>query len=276
MKKACVIGWPIQHSRSPVIHRHWLGLYGIDGAYDKVAVAPADLEVFIKSLRMNGFSGCNVTVPHKEQVLDLVDDASAAARAIGAANTLWFEDERLRATNTDAFGYMAYLQAVVPAWDKTSRSALVLGAGGAARAIIFGLLEAGVERVVVANRTLDRADALAAAFGAKVRVCAWERTADVGRDVSLVVNTTTLGMDGAGSLDFDMAVLRHDCIVSDIVYVPLDTPFLLAAKARGLRTVDGLGMLLHQAIPGFELWFGVRPVVTPELMSLVVRDLERH
>jgi shikimate dehydrogenase len=273
MKKACVIGWPIKHSRSPLIHGHWLQQAGIDGTYTKVAVEPERLSAFISGLAEAGFAGCNVTVPHKQSVVPLMHDVDEAARAIGAINTIWLEGGRLRGSNTDAEGFLKHLETSVPNWSQASKPAIVLGAGGAARAAVYALLSAGLDRIYVANRTLKNAEALAETFGNRVQAIDFAGLQKFGNTAGLLVNTTTLGMDGAPALEFDTAILSPSCVVYDIVYVPLETPLLTAARARGLRVVDGLGMLLHQAVPGFERWFGVRPAVTAKLRDLVVADL---
>lgn len=274
MIRAGVIGWPVAHSRSPLIHGYWLKRYRIDGSYDRHAVEPGTAAAFVRSLRERGLSGCNVTLPHKEAVYAAADETLPAARAAGAANTLWFENDRLMADNTDAAGYLNSLLAAVPGLDLASKTVAVLGAGGAARGIIFALLGAGVGTVHVFNRTRTRADAVATYFGAKVNAHDWNRRVAGSRGADLIVNTTALGLAGGDPLDMDVSQLKASCIVSDIVYVPLETPLLAAAKTRGLRTVDGLDMLLHQAVPGFEKWFGVRPEVTPELRALLVLDIE--
>lgn len=275
MKKACIIGWPVKHSRSPLIHGYWLGKHGIVGSYSMVEVAPGELERFIcGGMAVQGFTGCNVTVPHKVDVLKFVDDVSDAARAIGAVNTLWFEEGRLRADNTDVTGFLTHLDVSAPQWRLADRPVLVLGAGGGARGIVYGLLGAGVSKVYVSNRTRVKADEIAQAFGKAVTAVDWEQRERYGREAGLLVNTTTLGMAGYRDLDFDMSVLPADCVVADIVYVPLETKLLRAARARNLNVVDGLGMLLHQAVPGFERWFGVRPAVTPELRAIIVQDIE--
>jgi shikimate dehydrogenase len=275
MKRACVIGWPVAHSRSPVIHNFWLKLYGLEGAYEKEAVAPEEFEDFLKELRASGYTGANVTLPHKEAALAAADDADEAALAIGAANTLWLDDAgKLHAMNTDVFGFMAHLETEAPNWNRDKRPAMVLGAGGAARAIVYGLIEAGASKVLVANRTRDRAEALAHAFGTKVVVIPWEERDRALEGCGLLVNTTSLGMTGKPALEIDLAALPKDAVVADIVYSPLETKLLAAARARGNRAVDGLGMLLHQAVPGFERWFGVRPRVTPELRAHVAASLK--
>jgi len=274
MKRACVIGWPVEHSRSPLIHRYWLKLYQIDGAYEKEAVRPEDLARFLGSLKDRGYAGANVTLPHKEAALRLAIIADEAARAIGAANTLWLDEAfRLNASNSDAYGFIANLDAGAPHWNDGRKPVMVLGAGGAARAIVHGLLAEGATRVVLANRTRGRAEALAGAFGPAVTVVDWTKRDRALSDCSLLVNATSLGMTGKEPLNIDLTFLPPDAVVTDIVYSPLETPLLAAARARGNRTVDGLGMLLHQAVPGFERWFGVRPEVTPKLRAHVAASL---
>ena len=269
---ACLIGWPAAHSRSPLIHHYWLRKLGIDGGYVIDAVPPDELQDFVFRLALRGFVGANVTIPHKERVLKL-SKPDARARAVGAANTLWFADGELCSTNTDVEGFLNNLDATAPGWEG-AEEVLVLGAGGAARAVVFGMLERGIKRVHLANRTRTRADALAGQFGDKVFPVAWEAFGDLLPRAKLLVNTTSLGMHGQGALDLDVGKLPLDAVVSDFVYVPLDTPLLSAAKARGLKTADGLGVLLHQAVRGFELWFGQRPQVTAELRALVEADLK--
>ena len=268
---ACLIGWPAAHSRSPLIHHYWLRTLGIPGGYVIEAVPPDELQDFVFRLTLRGFVGANVTIPHKERVLAL-SAPDARARAVGAANTLWFEDGELRSTNTDVEGFINNLDASAPGWE-TSAEALVLGAGGGARAVVFGLLERGIAQVHVVNRTRERAQALASQFGDKVRPAGWEAITDLMPRAGLLVNTTSLGMRGQGALDLDLSGLPNEAVVADLVYVPLTTPLLAAAKARGLKTADGLGMLLHQGVRGFELWFGRRPQVTSELRALVEADL---
>lgn len=274
MRKACVIGWPIAHSRSPLIHGYWLSEHGIDGAYTREPVRPEDLAAFLRDLEPRGFAGCNVTVPHKEAALALASDVDEPARAIGAANTLWIDGGRLCASNTDAYGFMTYLDAKAPVWRAQDRPVAILGAGGAARAIIYGFLQAGVSEVRLYNRSTSRAEDLAQHFGPRVKALEWARRSDSARDASVIVNTTTLGMKGEGDPDVDFAACEPATVVSEIVYVPLETPFLKRARAAGLTTVDGLGMLLHQAVPGFEKWFGVRPQVTDALYARVRADIE--
>lgn len=274
MKRACVIGWPIEHSRSPLIHGYWLKKYGIEGTYTKQAVRPEEVATFLRSLQEQGLSGCNVTVPHKETAYAIADERDASARAVQAANTLWLEGGKLHAANTDTYGFMTYLGHVVPDWKAHDGPVCLLGAGGAARAIVHGFLEAGVDEVRVFNRTRARAEPLADVFGPRVKVFDWENRSEGSREACVLVNTTAAGLKGAGTLGMDFAGFNPDCVVADIVYVPLTTELLAQAQSAGLRTVDGLGMLLHQAVPGFEKWFGVRPQVTEDLRAILVADIE--
>jgi shikimate dehydrogenase len=270
---ACLIGWPAAHSRSPLIHHYWLRKLGIAGGYSIEAVPPEGFADFVRRLPAHGFVGANVTIPHKERALGL-SHPDARARAVGAANTLWIEGNELRSTNTDVEGFINNLDACAAGWD-CAGEVLVLGAGGAARAVVFGLIERGIKRVHLANRTSERAQTLADQFGASVHPLAWEKVADVLPRAKLLVNTTALGMHGQPALDVEIDRLPLDAVVADLVYVPLETKLLAAAKAHGLKTADGLGMLLHQAVRGFELWFGQRPLVTSELRALVEADLTK-
>jgi shikimate dehydrogenase len=272
-RAACLIGWPAAHSRSPLIHHYWLRTLGIEGGYNIEAVPPEGFAEFVLHLSTHGFAGANVTIPHKERALAL-SKPDARARSIGAANTLWYEGGELRSTNTDIEGFLNHLDACAPGWDRIE-DALVLGAGGASRAVVFGLIERGIQRVHVANRTLDRARALRDQFGANVHPLAWDAIGDLLPRAGLLANTTSLGMHGQPPLELDIGRLAPDAVVADLVYVPLETPLLASARARGLKTADGLGMLLHQAVRGFELWFGQRPEVTAELRDLVVADLTK-
>ena len=274
MKRACIIGWPVEHSRSPMIHGHWIEKHGIKGEYLRRAVKPADVAQFMRQLADEGFVGCNVTVPNKEAALAAADWRDPSAIAVGAANTMWIEAGRLCAANSDTYGFMAHLDASAPEWRQRDGPVTVLGAGGTARALVYGFLQSGVGEIRLVARTIPRAEEIAHHFGRGVVVHDWADRDRTAADCRLVVNTTTLGMKGIGSPDIDLKRCRADCIVSDVVYVPLETPFLSAARACGLKTVDGLGMLLHQAVPGFEKWFGVRPEVTSELRDIVVRDIE--
>jgi shikimate dehydrogenase len=268
---ACLIGWPAAHSRSPLIHHHWLRTLGIEGGYTIEAIPPEGFAEFVQHLSGHGFVGANVTLPHKERALALsVPDARA--RAVGAANTLWYDGSELRSTNTDIEGFVDNLDASASGWDATG-DALVLGAGGSSRAVVFGLIERGIKRVHLANRTMERARALADQFGDSVQAIAWDTINEVLPRTGLLVNTTSLGMRGQPPLELDIGLLPSNAIVADLVYVPLETALLKAARERGLKTADGLGMLLHQAVRGFELWFGQRPEVTPELRALAEADL---
>jgi shikimate dehydrogenase len=270
-RAACLIGWPAAHSRSPLIHHYWLRTLGIEGGYNIEAVPPEGFAEFVMHLSTHGFVGANVTIPHKERALAL-SMPDARARAVGAANTLWYDGGELRSTNTDIEGFINNLDACAPGWD-TATDALVLGAGGSSRAVVFGLVERGIKRVYLANRTIERAEALAVQFGADVHPVAWDAIKDLLPRTGLLVNTTSLGMHGQPALEVDAGLLPSHAVVADLVYAPLETPLLAAARAHGLKTADGLGMLLHQAVRGFELWFGQRPEVTPELRALVEADL---
>jgi shikimate dehydrogenase len=274
-KRAFVIGDPISHSRSPLIHNHWLKSYEIDGSYEAIHVKQDELPNFLGSIQDADFVGGNVTIPHKEAVLAAVPDHDEIAADIGAANTLWLDDGRLQATNTDSFGFAQNLDDHAQGWDR-GRTALVLGAGGAARAIVHALLSRGFTEIRLANRTIVRAEELAAQFGPKVRAHAFASLTELAASAAVIVNTTSLGMKGDGVIPLDFNMVGKDTIVTDIVYVPLMTPFLTAAQHASLKTVDGLGMLLHQARPGFEKWFGMLPEVTQELRNLVIRDMETH
>jgi shikimate dehydrogenase len=272
-RAACVIGWPIGHSRSPLIHNYWLKHYRIAGAYRSEAVPPDKFKAFIQSLPAHGYVGANVTVPHKEAALacSAPDDH---ARAVGAANTLWLDAAgQLRSTNTDVEGFLGNLDAGVPDWHRGLRKAVVLGAGGAARAVAYALTERGVSDIIVINRTHDRAQALRERLGRRLRILPWDERNTALGDAGLLVNTTTLGMHGQPDLEIAVDRLPAHAIINDLVYVPLVTPLLAAARARRLRTADGLGMLLHQAVRGFALWFGQKPEVTGELRALVEADL---
>ena len=271
-KSACVIGWPVAHSRSPLIHNYWIKQYGLDAEYRREAVTSEQFPGFVADLAAHGYVGANVTLPHKEAALAL-SDADDRARAVGAANTLWLDRGRLRSTNTDVEGFLANLDQSAPGWDDGLHTALVLGAGGAARAVIFGLLQRGAGLIHVANRTLARAQDLQALFGNRVHPVRWEETGGLLGGADLLANTTSLGMSGQPSLDVAVDHLPMSAVVADIVYAPLETGLLKAAKDRGLRRADGLGMLLHQAVRGFSLWFGIEPKVTRELRALIEADL---
>jgi shikimate dehydrogenase len=272
-RAACLIGWPAAHSRSPLIHHYWLRKLGIEGGYNIEAVPPEGFAEFVLHLSTHGFVGANITIPHKERAL-ILSKPDARAHAVGAANTLWYEGDELRSTNTDIEGFINNLDAGAPGWDAADE-ALVLGAGGSARAVVFGLIERGIKRVHLVNRTVERARTLADQFGANVDPVSWDAIRDLLPRAALLVNTTPLGMQGQPPLEVDVGLLPPHAVVADLVYVPLQTPLLSAARARGLKTADGLGMLLHQAVRGFELWFGQRPEVTSELRDLVEADLTK-
>jgi shikimate dehydrogenase len=271
-RAACVVGWPIKHSRSPLIHGYWIKHYGVDAAYRREEVSPQAFPEFITHLPDHGYVGANITLPHKEAALAL-SEPDDRARAVGASNTLWFEGERLLSTNTDVEGFTANLDAAVPGWDSGSGEALVLGAGGSARAVVYGLIERGFEKIHLVNRRPERAEALRVRFGPTVQTAHHAALPRLLARAALLVNTTSLGMSGQPPLNIDLAPLPRDAVVADLVYVPLETALLAQAHARGLATADGLGMLLHQAVRGFHLWFGLRPEVTAELRAVVEADL---
>lgn len=277
------MGWPVGHSLSPTLHGHWLARYGITGSYEAIPVAPDDLMSTLDGLAMGGFRGVNLTLPHKEAALALVDRVDEVAQRIGAINTIVVGDNgALSATNTDAYGFIENIRASAPeamASRFGGRAAVILGAGGAARAIMVGLADAGIEEIRVVNRTIARAEALAALAGiAGLRVSAY--CLDDGpaalAEAGIVINTTSLGMIGQPPLDLDLAALPADAVVNDIVYSPLETSLLASARARGNIVIDGLGMLLHQARPGFHSWFGVDPVVDADLRTAVLAGLGGH
>jgi shikimate dehydrogenase len=270
-KAVCVIAWPAGHSRSPLIHNYWIKQHKLDAEYRREAVPPDKFAEFVTHLHEHGYIGANITVPHKEPALKL-SEPDERARAVGAANALWYKDGRLRSTNTDVEGFLANLDAVTPGWDRGLSTAVVLGAGGGARAVVYALVTREVGRIYVINRTKEKAQALRNKFGSAVQVAGWDETTGLLGDAGLLVNTTTLGMVGQPPLDFNLRC-PVSMVVVDIVYAPLVTGLLASARARGLRSADGLGMLLHQAVRGFELWFGIRPEITPELRALVEADL---
>ena len=272
---AGIVGWPVAHSASPRLHGYWLNHYGIDGAYVPLAVRPEHFESALRALPRLGFAGVNVTVPHKEAALAAVDEAPPLAARIGAVNTVIVrEDGSLRGENTDGSGFVANLEACVPGWWAGAGPATIIGAGGAARAVGAALLDAGAPELRIMNRSEGRARALAQALGGRATAAALDDTGAV-EGAALLVNATTLGMRGQPALDLDLDALPRAAVVSDIVYVPLLTPLLAAARARGHRTADGLGMLLHQARPGFAAWFGVTPAVTERLRAVVAGETGR-
>ncbi len=279
MTKAFIVGHPIKHSRSPLIHGYWLKQLGISGSYERIDVTPVDFGNFLETFHERGFAGGNVTIPHKEAAFAGVARRTERAERLGAVNTLWVENGVLWGDNTDVLGFMANLDlSLGTGWEQDVDTALVLGAGGAARGIVAGLQDRPLERILVANRTLAKAQDLVGGLErhgtARLEVLAWEDLDRALPGSQLIVNTTSLGMAGQPPLTLDLARAPGRAIVTDIVYFPLRTPLLAAAEAHGLRTVDGLGMLLHQAAPGFERWFGVWPEVTPDLRAMIVADLE--
>jgi shikimate dehydrogenase len=273
-KVAGVMGWPVAHSRSPVLHGFWLKEHGIDGAYVPLPVRTENLRRVLQALPLMGFAGCNLTLPHKEDALEIVDEIDLSARRAGAANTIVINDRgRLIGSNTDMFGFLEALRAAVPGWRASSGPATVIGAGGAARAVVAALIDDGVPEIRLVNRTPARAATLAKELGGAVRGVAWEERAAALAGAALLVNATSLGMEDQPALELPLDALPRDAVVNDIVYVPLETPLLAAARARGNGAVDGLDMLLHQARPGFAAWFGVEPRVTPALRQAVFETL---
>ena len=270
LKKAAVIGWPISHSKSPLIHGHWIKQFGINGSYEPIALSVEGFAPGIRGLVAQGYQGCNITIPHKEAALDMADSISDRAKAIGAANTLVFMGGKIHADNTDGIGFINNLKQGAPNWQASGGTALVLGAGGAARAIIYALLQEDAPKVIIANRTVKKAEKLAAFFGEKVTATSMDGAANNLSETHTLVNTTALGMTGQPELVIDLSNLPKTALVTDIVYNPLKTALLKQAEDLGLETVDGLGMLLHQAVPGFEAWFGVRPTVDKTLRQIVL------
>lgn len=275
MKKACVIGWPIGHSRSPLIHNYWLQRYGIVGSYERIAVTPTDLENFFARIRNGEFVGCNITLPHKETAIAYLDRMEDEARISGSVNTIYRDGKNLVGTSTDGTGFADNVMATVKGFAWAGQKMLVLGAGGSARAIIAGLLQREVREIRVWNRTAQRAEALSQQLGERVSAVSRNVLVDAAREADVIINTTSAGFAGTPPLDFPFKEITQRKIVADIVYVPLITPFLQQAKTTGHVIVPGLGMLLHQAVPGFEKWFGHRPEVTQELLDLVARDIEK-
>jgi shikimate dehydrogenase len=276
MKKACVIGWPIAHSRSPIIHNYWLAKYGLEGLYEKRPVSPQELPEFLQNLAAHGYVGCNVTIPHKEAALQYIDHIDDIVRRTGSLNTVYLIGSEPHATSTDGEGFYQNLLATVPGLELRGKRAILLGAGGSAKAVIERLLRAGIAEIAVMNRTSARIEDLKASFGSAITHLPADRFVNESKSVTLLVNATSQGMTGQPKLTIDLSALPLDAVVADLVYVPLETDLLKAAKARGFRTVGGLGMLLHQAVVGFEKWFGVRPEVTAELYKLVAADIEKE
>lgn len=272
--RAFVIGWPISHSRSPLIHGYWLRQLGLAGSYERIPVAPPDLSTFLANLAKLGFVGGNVTLPHKEKAFAACAVASPVAERLKAVNTLWIEDGKLFGDNTDVAGFLASLDEDIPGWDKSVHKAVVLGAGGAARGIVYGLISRGVNAITIVNRTRARGEDIQRQFPeAAIALADYADLPAQLEDADLLINTTSLGMVGQPPLEVDLAPLPSGAVVADIVYAPLETALLRRASARGLCTSGGLGMLLHQAVPGFTRWFGKEPQVTAELRALVAADI---
>ena len=275
MKKACVIGWPIAHSRSPLIHNYWLKKYGIDAVYEKKAVEPAKVAQFISNLVTSEFTGCNVTIPHKETAFHAVTEADGIAKRLGAVNTVYIKGDLICGTNTDGEGFIASLRHAYPMFSLRNRTAVIIGAGGAAKAIIGALFDEGVERIGIINRTRERIHDLQAQFGTGIHEISKTTSNDALKNCALLVNTTSQGMEGQPPLELEIQSLSPNALVADIVYTPLETGFLANAKRNGNPVLGGLGMLLHQAVRGFELWFGVKPEVTAELYELIAADVQK-
>jgi shikimate dehydrogenase len=274
MRRACVIGDPIAHSRSPLVHGFWLQQLGIEGFYGREHVRAGDLEGFIRGLGEHHYLGCNVTLPHKEGAFRFVDETTELASSLRAVNTIWLDEKgRTHGDNTDVCGFLANLDQEAPVWRERRDTALVLGAGGSARAVIAALEGAGFARIAIANRSLERARSLVLHHRARIEAIGLNEVAGMLGEVDLLVNTTSLGMAGEADHDFALDGLKSTAVVADLVYVPLLTPLLGKARAKGHQTVGGLGMLLHQAVPGFERWFGARPQVTAELRNYVAADI---
>ena len=272
---AGVMGWPVAHSRSPLIHNYWLQQHGLSGSYVQLAVQPQRLATALPGLAALGFKGCNITIPHKVEALKLVQVLDANAVRVGAVNTVVVQsDGQLKGLNTDGFGFIQSLLDADPVWRADTGPIAVLGAGGAARAVLLALCDQGAKEIRLLNRSADTAQTLAAEFGLPIVARPWAQRHEALADCALLVNTTSLGMHGSPALDLNLNLLPTSALVSDIIYVPLQTPLLAAAKARGNLTVNGLGMLLNQARPAFEAWFGVFPDITPELKALVEATLE--
>ena len=268
---AAVLGHPINHSKSPKLHNYWLSLFNIEGYYIPLDIDPRNFENSIRALSGLGFVGANVTIPYKEKVLKIADKISDRAAIIGAANTLTFlQDGRIYADNTDGYGFLQNIKCKYNDWTAGEGTSVVFGAGGASRAILGALIEDGANEVILANRTRSRADQLRSDFGAKIKVVDWMKVQNYISDASTVINATSLGMDGKAELPIPLQGLKKNTLVTDIVYTPLNTPLLENAAKRGCRTVDGLGMLIHQAIPGFERWFGMKPDVSENLRKLLI------
>lgn len=268
------MGWPVMHSRSPMIHNHWFAKHGLAGAYVPLAIKPEGLRAALRALPALGFSGCNITIPHKQEAMKIVDEVAESAQRIGAISCITVRpDGSLVGSNNDAFGFIRNLQHAAPNWRADAGPAVVIGAGGGSRAVCWGLLQEGAKEIRLVNRNFERAKALADDFGSAIRAYTWAERNNILEGAAIAVNTTSQGMSGQTDLDIDLAKLPTSALVTDIVYIPLETPFLAAARQRGNRTVDGLGMLLHQGPLAWKVWFGVEPQVTQELRDLIVKSL---
>jgi shikimate dehydrogenase len=271
-RAACVMGWPAKHSRSPKLHGYWIKRHNIDGDYRVAEIPPEEFAAFVTNLAKHGYVGGNVTMPHKDMAFAL-SEPDARAKAVGASNTLWLDNGKLLSTNTDVEGFIGALDASSPGWDKRTANAVVLGAGGASRAVVYGLVERGIKTIHVVNRTYEKAVAIRERFGASVHPARWSDVPQLLPTATLLANSTSLGMRGQPPLEIDLNTMPAGSVVSDIIYVPLKTKLLEAAEARGFKTSNGLDMLLYQAVRGFELWFGVRPEVTAEQRDMLVADI---
>ena len=271
---AGVMGWPVMHSRSPMIHNYWLRQHDLAGTYVPLAIRPEGLAAALRSLHPLGFAGCNVTIPHKQQAMTIADEVDAAAKRIGAISCVTVRsDGSLAGSNNDAYGFIRNLRQEQPGWRADAGPVVVIGAGGGSRAVCYGLAQEGVKEIRLVNRTLARAKGVADEFGSPIRALPWEQRNDVLEGAAMVVNTTSQGMVGQTALDIRLDKLPKNALAADIIYIPLETPFLAAARQRGNRTINGLGMLLHQGPLAWKLWFGIEPQVTAELRSLVERSL---
>lgn len=279
-KQIRVIGHPISHSKSPLIHNYWIKLHGLNGQYEGLDVAPQNLANFVDSVRDKTIFGANITLPHKIQILPMCDQISTTAKNLGAVNTLYLHQNRVIGDNTDSYGFLANLDQRAPKWAQGSGHAIILGAGGAARAVIYGLMERGFQKITILNRTISKALYLAENFGRNQSKTSLNGMAlsdfdSLAHDADFLVNASSIGLNGSSFENLNLGLLPSHCIVHDIVYTPLRTPFLAQAEQRQLQTVDGLGMLLHQAAPGFEKWFGIMPKVSQELRQLIIDALNK-
>lgn len=273
---AGVMGWPVMHSRSPLLHNYWFKRHELAGTYVPLAIRPEGLAAALRALHPLGFAGCNLTIPHKQQAMTIVDEVDAVAKSIGAISCVVVRpDGSLAGSNNDCYGFTHNLKQEQPGWRAGAGPIVVIGAGGGSRAVCFGLLQEGAKEIRLVNRTLARAKGIAAEFGGPITALPWENRHDALDGAAMVVNATSQGMVGQPALDIRLSKLPATTLAADIIYTPLETPFLAAARQRGNRTVNGLGMLLHQGRPAWKAWFGIEPEVTPELRSLIERSLER-